>query len=65
MITPLIIAALLVWSFLHGRYLQEARKEPQMLMRDPRQCVQGFKRIHTRRLMQQLTLPPLTKEDRL
>jgi hypothetical protein len=61
----IVIPIVILWAFLHGRYMQEARKEPQMLMRDPRQCVQGFKRIHSRRLMQQLTLPPLTKEDRL
>lgn len=65
MITPIIISLIIVWAFLHGRYIQEARKEPQMLMSDPRQCVQGFKRIHSRRLMQQLTLPAITKEDHL
>lgn len=65
MITPFIITAVIVWSFIHGRYMREVRSAPIMLMSDPRQCVQGFKRLHTRRLMQQLTLPPLTKEDRL
>ena len=61
----IVIPIIILWAFLHGRHMQEARKIPTMLMSDPRQCVQGFKRIHTRRLMQQLTLPPLTKEDRL
>ena len=61
----IVIPIIILWAFLHGRYMQEVRKTPQMLMHDPRQCVQGFKRIHTRRLMQQLTLPPLTEEDRL
>lgn len=61
----IVIPIIILWAFLHGRYMQEARKDPQMLMRDPRQCVQGFKRIYKRRIMQQLTLPPLTKEDHL
>lgn len=65
MLTITIIAALLVWSFLHGRYLRTVKSAPTMLMSDPRQCVQGFKRLHSRRLMQELTLPPLTKEDHL
>lgn len=67
----IIIPILILWAFLHGRYLKQIHEQPRMIMSDPRQCVPGFKRIAARREAEELkqwhqrTLPALTAEDRI
>lgn len=67
----IIIPILILWAFLHGRYLKTVRESPTMIMTHPRQCVEGFKRIAARRAAEdrqrwhQVTLPALTAEDRI
>ena len=72
MLTFIPIALIIVWSFLHGRYTRTRQATPTMLFTEPRQCVQGFKRLanarHKAALEQwhsSFTLPALTEEDRL
>jgi hypothetical protein len=71
--TPiLIILGCIVWTYVHSyRAFLRAQSQPQMLFTEPRQCVQGFKRLANARhkaayeQWRALTLPALTEEDRL
>lgn len=58
----IIIPLVILWAYLHGRYTQQKHELPPMLMHEPRQCVQGFKRLARR---PSYSLPALTEEDRL
>lgn len=69
MLTFIPIALIIVWAYLHGRYAKEQHATPTMLFTEPRQCLQGFKRLaniqHKAALETWHTLPALTEEDRL
>jgi len=62
MLSLIVISMLILWAFLHGRYLRVKSDVPQMLMSDPRQCCAFFKRISSGT---SFTLPPLKEGDHL